>query len=563
MKRLRQWFFDMKVRLRLRISYVTIAACAVLIAYIGLAGINRATTNLQLFANTTFQSISEVKDSRIRLSSATYMIDKLMQTSDAELQNTYRTILNTAISDTEGHIALLKTAYPLDDGLAVEYENNFLKWKSLINNVADTIQAGDISGAQAQMASCNQVLKDVTAVAEAIQTNMEEHSRANISGILYNARMVSIMMLIFSAIAIILCFLLAKAVSDSVVIPVKQVQEAADNLANGILHANITYQAKDELGSMAMQLSDSFELLETYIHDIDQALALMANGDFNINTSKPFIGDFKEIEKNLIDFSYAMSSALEQINIAATEVQSGSSLVADSSQGLSQGSVEQAASIEELASTITDLSDKVKANAENAQKASDLASKVGSEMNSSNEKMSELMKAMDEISNTSNEIGKIIKTIEDIAFQTNILALNAAVEAARAGAAGKGFAVVADEVRNLASKSAEAAKNTTTLIESAINAISNGTKIAINTAGSLVTAVEGASEVTSTISQIALASESQADAISQVTVGVDQISLVVQNNSATAQECAATSEELNGQAVTLRETVAQFKLREN
>ena len=48
-----------------------------------------------------------------------------------------------------------------------------------------------------------------------------------------------------------------------------------------------------------MQLSDSFELLETYIHDIDQALALMANGDFNINTSKPFIGDFKEIEKNL------------------------------------------------------------------------------------------------------------------------------------------------------------------------------------------------------------------------------------------------------------------------
>ena len=111
-----------------------------------------------------------------------------------------------------------------------------------------------------------------------------------------------------------------------------------------------------------------------------------------------------------------------------------------------------------MAASISEISERVKSNAEFAKEADQESVKTGKDIEQSNEKMQEMMSAMNEISRKSDEIGKIIKTIEDIAFQTNILALNAAVEAARAGNAGKGFAVVADEVRNLASKSADAAK---------------------------------------------------------------------------------------------------------
>ncbi len=45
-------------------------------------------------------------------------------------------------------------------------------------------------------------------------------------------------------------------------------------------------------------------------------------------------------------------------------------------------------------------------------------------------------------------------------------------------------------------------------------------------------------------------------------MGVDQISGVVQTNSATAEESAAASEELSGQAEMLKDLVAEFKLRE-
>ncbi|MFQ9703426.1 MAG: hypothetical protein ACLR0U_17035 [Enterocloster clostridioformis] len=46
----------------------------------------------------------------------------------------------------------------------------------------------------------------------------------------------------------------------------------------------------------------------------------------------------------------------------------------------------------------------------------------------------------------------------------------------------------------------------------------------------------------------------------QVTLGIDQISSVVQTNSATAEESAAASEELSGQAQILKNLVGQFRL---
>ncbi|MCI7499322.1 MAG: methyl-accepting chemotaxis protein, partial [Oscillospiraceae bacterium] len=64
------------------------------------------------------------------------------------------------------------------------------------------------------------------------------------------------------------------------------------------------------------------------------------------------------------------------------------------------------------------------------------------------------------------------------------------------------------------------------------------------------------------VAQIADASTVQSDMIAQVTQGMEQISGVVQTNSATAEESAAASEELSGQALMLKKLVGEFKLRD-
>ena len=222
--------------------------------------------------------------------------------------------------------------------------------------------------------------------------------------------------------------------------------------------------------------------------------------------------------------------------------------------------MEQASSVQELAATITEISESAKRTAAAAEEAGEFVNQAGAQLGVSVGYVEELNTAMGKISDSSQEISKIIETIENIAFQTNILALNAAVEAARAGTAGKGFAVVADEVRNLANKSDQAAKATKSLIETSIAAVEEGSQAVGKVTGSLEQTSVYAGHVTEQMDVVVEAVEKQTDSITQVTEGVEQISSVVQTNSATAEESAAASQELSAEANSLKQLVEHFTL---
>ncbi|MEG0692286.1 MAG: methyl-accepting chemotaxis protein [Oscillospiraceae bacterium] len=369
---------------------------------------------------------------------------------------------------------------------------------------------------------------------------------------------------IISVIAVIIGTFMAIFLANSISNPIKLCVSRLAKIANGDLHSPVpTTKSKDETRILMNSMRTMVDSLNEDIDDIAFHLGEIAQGNLSTSLEREYRGDFKPLETSVTTILGSLNEAMANINEASDQVGSGSEQVSFGAQALAQGATEQASSIEELSATITEISSKVKATAENAHRANLLSLEAGNEVEIGSQQMQEMIRAMAEISETSNEIGRIIKTIDDIAFQTNILALNAAVEAARAGAAGKGFAVVADEVRNLAGKSAQAAKNTANLIESSINAVANGTKIVDKTAASLQNIVESTRQTTELIDDIAKASGAQAVAVGQVTQGVEQIASVVQTNSATAEESAAASEELSGQAQVLKQLVGNFKLKEN
>ena len=341
----------------------------------------------------------------------------------------------------------------------------------------------------------------------------------------------------------------------------------AQTLEQGDLGVNqhqtmaVRIDSNDEIGVLSKSFDNTISRLRNYIQEISNMLEAIAEGDLTAEITQEYVGDFASIRTSLNDILQKLNATIGQVVTSAEYVSGGAEQMSTASQALSHGSMEQTSAVEELEETVRSVTASVKQTAEHAQQAREQAGGMGSQLAEGNQKMHEMIAAMGEITKSSNEIEKIIKTIEDIAFQTNILALNAAVEAARAGTAGKGFAVVADEVRNLAAKSAEASQSTSALIGRSISAVNQGTQIADATAKQLDSVVAGAREIVETINGIASDAQTQAGAVEQIQDQIGQITSVVQTNSSTAEESAATSQELSAQASVLKQLVTTFRLR--
>ncbi len=256
------------------------------------------------------------------------------------------------------------------------------------------------------------------------------------------------------------------------------------------------------------------------------------------------IQDIKGIVKDIQDISQGIGIAAEHLSSAA--------------QLVSEGSTEQAATVESISMNLEHIYQQSSSNTEVSNSSSALAGSTLDNIEQSSAYMAQLSGSMDHISAMSLEIQQIIRAIDDIAFQTNILALNAAIEAASAGEHGKGFSVVADEVRSLAAKSAEASKNTQGLIERSIAAVQEGVNLTEITNQSLGQVVEQTKDVVTALGSIASSANSNLTAIERITQSIHDISAVTQNNSATSQQTAASSQELVAQVDQLKKIINRF-----
>ncbi len=343
--------------------------------------------------------------------------------------------------------------------------------------------------------------------------------------------------------------------------PIREIADVMNKMSSGNLQVTVKGEYKGEFDDLKQSVNKTATNLNMVVSKISEVTGNIADGNFDIESVIIWQNDFADVSHALNKIVETLNSLVGNINDAAEQVTVGSNQVSDASQALAQGSTEQASSVQELSASIAEIADQTKQNAINANKAKDLTTDVQEYAAKGNAQMAEMQNSMAEINKSSSAISKIIKVIDDIAFQTNILALNAAVEAARAGQHGKGFAVVAEEVRTLAARSAEAAKETSGLIEGSIEKVKDGTNIADETAAALNEIVEGIVKVTDLVGNIAEDSNEQASGIAQVNMGIEQVAQVVQNNSATAEQSAAASEELSGQSEMLKEMIGQFQLR--
>ncbi|WP_242984496.1 methyl-accepting chemotaxis protein [Clostridium sp. chh4-2] len=554
----------MKIRTRLLASYAVIIVISMIASVIALVMLRDIGANLTSFYNNNYTVTVNTWAAR-RAQQATRA--DLLHAILAEDESTK----NLKIESAKKNLATMRETFPIirstfkgDVGLVDQIEDLLDEAIFYRDQIFELIQIGKDDEAflimnNEYIPKLDQIANLLIQISDAAKTNAYLMVSEGENAVIISTVVVCIAL----GVSIVLAMLLGLYISNNIRKPVNEIEKAAHQISNGDMNVEITYQSRDELGSLSDSMRITVRRLSSIISDLTYLLKEVASGNFNLHTNveQDYVGDFRPLLLTLRQMTTDLSNTMEQINLSSVQVWTGSEQISSVSQALSQGATEQASSVEELAAAITEISDHVKLNAQHAQEASTKATNTGEQILQSNQSMQEMIQAMGEITAASNEIRNVIKTIEDIAFQTNILALNAAVEAARAGIAGKGFAVVAEEIRNLAIKSSEESKNTAALIESSLRSVERGAKISFETAQSLLVAVEGAKIVAKTVDQISHASNEQAISIAQITQGIVQISSVVQTNSATAEESAAASEELSGQAQLLKSLVGQFHLK--
>ena len=554
---------NLKISMKLLIGFGLVLIMLIINIVFCIVCLRSISGNFREFYNRPFVNVKQVLQAdRESEAAAKYLLRACLETE----QNMTEQMLAQAqekLAAMNEYTAVLKEKYSGDQGDITKLEGQINSMNAAMEKYAVFCRENDVAGAyQIYTSQIVDLLLNITDTVNAIISQADSFAANSYQSSMNASSSTIVIMSVIGCLAVVLGLWLAIYITKSITSAVSQLETAARKMSEGEFDVDISYQSKDELGSLSDSMRSTVETLKIVIRDINSILGEMAGGDFTVHTQAmdSYKGELMPILLSMRKMRDELSDTMHNIILVSDQVGAGSEQVSNGAQALAQGATEQASSVQELAATVNDVSHQVESTAEHAKTAKEENLQSHSQIQVCSQHMDKLMHAMENIEAKSQEIGKVIKSIEDIAFQTNILALNAAVEAARAGSAGKGFAVVADEVRNLAGKSAEAAKSTATLIEDVISAISEGATLSQATNDSLQTVVESAQTVLNIVETISTAAEEEANSVSQISIAIDQISSVVQTNSATSEESAAASEELSAQAQTLKELVNVFTL---
>ena len=315
----------------------------------------------------------------------------------------------------------------------------------------------------------------------------------------------------------------------------------ADKLSKGTYRCRIRSDSSNfMIHALKDTLNKMIDVTETNMVQLKETLNNYANSDYRsqISIDPKITNDLLEVMQSV----NSLGSALR--NSAKRDLQNGQTLERNSEQmnasvqNVAHKANEQAASLEETAAAVEEITSITRNNAQNAIEMAQLGQTVKSAVSVGQNLATQTATSMDEINSQVTAINEAITIIDQIAFQTNILSLNAAVEAATAGEAGKGFAVVAQEVRNLAARSAEAANEIKALVETATQKANNGKKISDEMIKGYDELNTHISETIHIIENVSQASREQMTGIEQINDAVTMLDRVTQENAAEANNVA-------------------------
>ncbi|MEA1085881.1 methyl-accepting chemotaxis protein [Sphingomonas sp. CD22] len=314
-----------------------------------------------------------------------------------------------------------------------------------------------------------------------------------------------------------------------------------------------------ERGAAAIRAAVTAEQT-TVLAALGTGLEALSDGNLTHRLHDGFPDSYEGLRRDFNQALRSLDAALAKVAVATHGITSGAGNIRIASDDLALRTQRQAASLEQTAAAMAQITTIVATTAAAAGQAHGAIAGMRSDVEQGGAVVGRAVEAMGQIERSSRRIAEIITLIDGIAFQTNLLALNAGIEAARAGDAGRGFAVVASEVRALAQRSAEAAHDVSAIITTSSHEVDTGVRLVRETGAALQRLVSGIGDIATLVAAVSGTAEQQARGLHQIATAIDDMDGVTQQNAAMVEQATAAAQSLAGAAEDLARQVDHFRI---
>lgn len=350
---------------------------------------------------------------------------------------------------------------------------------------------------------------------------------------------VSILSLIVVIAATIFSILISrkrgKKMQDLIREPIRQIVQAMQEMEQGNLDYMISYQEQNEMGFLAVSIRDTMKTLKGYIENIGQVLEALADKQYSIVTDYKYKGDFKQIGD-------ALHIIVEELNQVVEEISKGTKVVAETEKEsrriadiLVDDTLENAASIQELSSSIEEIVEQVQENLKKIQEVQSEEVSISGHVDECFHSMEILQEVMRRTVESSEYLKEFMKNMDEISEEIRLLSLNASIEAARAGEAGKGFAVVSDGIRKLSEQTVEITKKSKMYIKNCTDELYNGRSVVKHTGEEISKVVDEFHQILEMVSEVSEVSHGQLQELEVFEGNVTGMSEIVEKDSEMAE----------------------------